>query len=113
MGKAAELIVAKPGMSRTKSLTIFAVQGFIYHWTSSLQATLDPLLEGYRIGLDIGDNECAGLCCEFKELLYLCRCIRPILIMLVALKWGCVLPISFILGALYVTPQWLIPSHCM
>ena len=64
MGKAAELIVAKPGMSRTKSRTIFKVHGFIYHWTSSLQATLDPLLEGYRIGLEIGDNQCAGWCCE-------------------------------------------------
>ena len=64
MGKAAELIAAKPGMLQKQCRTIFAVHGFIYHWTSSLQATLNPLLQGYRIGLDIGDDECAGWCCE-------------------------------------------------
>ena len=66
MAKAAELIVAKPGMSRAKSHFIYKVHGFVYHWTSSLRATLDPLLEGYRIGLDMGDDDCAGWCCEWK-----------------------------------------------
>ena len=61
MAKAAELIFAKPGMTRMKSRNTFGIQGFICHWTLPIRETLAPLIEGYRIGIEKGDAESAKL----------------------------------------------------
>ena len=50
MGKAAELIVEKPGMKMKKSRVAFHVQGLNYHNTAPLQGTLRPMLEGNQAG---------------------------------------------------------------
>ena len=50
MGKAAELILEKPGMKMMKSRVAFHVHGINYHYTSPLQGTLRPMLEGYQAG---------------------------------------------------------------
>lgn len=60
MAKTVELILAQPGMHRMKSRSIMLSQAFIYHWSSPLQGTLSPLLEGYQFGLQAGDIESAG-----------------------------------------------------
>jgi len=62
MAKAAELIMSKPEMKRCKSRTIFVCEGLINHWSKPLRETLDPLLEGYRVGLESGDGQSAGIC---------------------------------------------------
>ena len=62
MAKAAELILAKPGMRSSTSLTISMVQSFCYHWTAPVQDTIAPLLKGFQVGLEIGDTECACSC---------------------------------------------------
>jgi len=62
MAKAAELIMSKPEMKRCKSRSIFVCEGLINHWSKSLRETLDPLLEGYRVGLESGDGQSAGIC---------------------------------------------------
>ncbi|EJK71876.1 hypothetical protein THAOC_06644 [Thalassiosira oceanica] len=61
MARAAELILEKPGMNRIKSRTIFVCEGLIRHWTEPLRSTLDPLLRGYKIGLECGDGQSAGI----------------------------------------------------
>jgi len=62
MAKAAELILAKPGMRRINSKTIFTVESFCYHWTAPLQDTIAPLLKGFQEGLEIGDTDSACSC---------------------------------------------------
>jgi predicted ATPase len=62
MAKAAELILEKPGMRSSASNAIFLTQNFCYHWISPLQDTIAPLLKGYQVGLEIGDNEKACYC---------------------------------------------------
>eukprot|EP00985_Skeletonema_marinoi_P020607 scaffold12312_cov106-Skeletonema_marinoi.AAC.1 len=62
MAKAAELILERPGMRSSTSNTIFVTQSFCYHWTSPLQDTIEPLLKGYQVGLEIGDTDRACSC---------------------------------------------------
>eukprot|EP00984_Skeletonema_dohrnii_P012657 scaffold5163_cov81-Skeletonema_dohrnii-CCMP3373.AAC.1 len=77
MAKAAELILEKPGMRSRAAHNIFVTQSFCYHWTSPLQDTIAPLLEGYQVGLEIGDTDSAcwslitrsyHLCCVGRAL---------------------------------------------
>eukprot|EP00577_Skeletonema_sp_RCC1716_P014333 CAMPEP_0113417576 /NCGR_PEP_ID=MMETSP0013_2-20120614/25725_1 /TAXON_ID=2843 ORGANISM="Skeletonema costatum, Strain 1716" /NCGR_SAMPLE_ID=MMETSP0013_2 /ASSEMBLY_ACC=CAM_ASM_000158 /LENGTH=464 /DNA_ID=CAMNT_0000304711 /DNA_START=1 /DNA_END=1392 /DNA_ORIENTATION=- /assembly_acc=CAM_ASM_000158 len=67
MAKAAELILEKPGMRSRATYTIFITQCFCYHWTSPLHDTIEPLLEGYQIGVEIGDNGRACNCLLFRK----------------------------------------------
>eukprot|EP00985_Skeletonema_marinoi_P013694 scaffold6844_cov75-Skeletonema_marinoi.AAC.3 len=62
MARAAELILEKPGMRSSATYTKFLTQSFCYHWTSPLQDTIEPLLEGYQAGIEIGDNDRACYC---------------------------------------------------
>ncbi len=62
MAKAAELIEEKPGIRRNADHTIFVTQHLCYHWVSPLQDTIAPLLKGYQIGLETGENEGASWC---------------------------------------------------
>eukprot|EP00984_Skeletonema_dohrnii_P003657 scaffold1255_cov225-Skeletonema_dohrnii-CCMP3373.AAC.2 len=71
MAKAAELILEKPGMRSSAIRTVFITQSFCYHWTSPLQDTIAPLLEGYQIGLEIGDTSSACWCLVCR-IHYLC-----------------------------------------
>jgi len=67
MAKAAELILAKPGMRSSTSMTIFITQSFCYHWTAPLHDTIAPLLKGFQEGLEIGDTESACDCVFFRS----------------------------------------------
>eukprot|EP00985_Skeletonema_marinoi_P033211 scaffold40730_cov139-Skeletonema_marinoi.AAC.1 len=49
-------------MRSSTSNTIFVTQTFCYHWTSPLQDTIEPLLKGYQVGLEIGDTVKACYC---------------------------------------------------
>ncbi len=64
MAKAAELIIEMRGklFQSGAVYTLFRTQGLCYHWTSPLQDTLAPLLKGYQVGLETGDNERAIWC---------------------------------------------------
>ncbi len=64
MAKAAELIIEMRGklFQRGAVYTLFRTQGLCYHWTSPLQDTISPLLKGYQVGLETGDNERAIWC---------------------------------------------------
>ena len=62
MAKAAELILEKTGMRSSAANTVYLTQTFCYHWVSPLQETIAPLLNGYQIGLETGENERAGFC---------------------------------------------------
>ena len=59
LAKAAELILKLPGMRRITSNAIFISQTYCYHWTSPLQDTISPLLNGCEEGLATGDIESA------------------------------------------------------
>ena len=60
MGRAAELLLERKGMRDMISRIRFVNQGMIQHWTTPLKRTLQPLLDGYIIGLETGDTESAG-----------------------------------------------------
>jgi len=60
IAKAVGLILKKPNMKHKKSRGIFG-QEIIKLWGSPLQASLQPLLEGYQMGLKVGDMEAAGI----------------------------------------------------
>ena len=62
MARVAELILAKPGMNKMASRSIFVMEGLIKHWTTPLKGTLEPLLKGYQVGMDYGEGQSAGIC---------------------------------------------------
>ena len=62
LGRAAELISAKPECARMKSRITVGVQGFINPSTSLLKDTIDPLLKGFEIGMKLRDYQSASLC---------------------------------------------------
>ena len=64
MAMAVDLILAKPGMRRVESRSIFICQVLVYHWSTPLHKTLAPLMEGYNVGLETGDIESAGYNCR-------------------------------------------------
>ncbi len=67
MVKAAELILEKADTRSSVAHTVFTTQTFCYHWTSPLQDTIAPLLKGYQIGLETGENEKAGYCLNTRS----------------------------------------------
>jgi len=56
-----------PGMRETIARTLMIVHSCVYHWVHPIQQSIQPLLEGYRIGLENGDIEGAmlSLHCHF------------------------------------------------
>jgi len=64
MAKAAELILAKSGTrsSVAHTNTIFLTHTYCHHWISPIQDSIAPLLEGYQVGLEIGDTDRACFC---------------------------------------------------
>jgi len=58
IANAVELMLEKPGMKHKKSRGIFGLI-VIKTWGSPLQASLRPHLEGYQLGLEVGDVESA------------------------------------------------------
>ena len=52
MGRACEMLLERPGMKEKVSRTRYPSEGMINHWTSPLKRTLQPMLEGYIIGLE-------------------------------------------------------------
>mmetsp|Transcript_35089 Transcript_35089/g.59569 ORF Transcript_35089/g.59569 Transcript_35089/m.59569 type:complete len:329 (+) Transcript_35089:112-1098(+) len=75
MARAVDLILERPGMERMKSRSCLLTQGTIIPWTSPLQGTLAPMLEGYQVGLKTGDTESAGynLVVRARHLFYVGR----------------------------------------
>ena len=67
IANAVELMLEKPGMKHKKSRGIFGMI-VIKTWGSPLQASLRPHLEGYQLGLEVGDVESA--CCHRECIIY-------------------------------------------
>ena len=55
MAKAVELLLENPLNRRMASRAVFIPQSLIMHWTSPIQLTLAPLLNGYQSGFEIGE----------------------------------------------------------
>ena len=55
------LDLARRLQSPDESSAIYMFNNFVRHWKESLRETTDPFLEGYRLGLEVGDLEFAGL----------------------------------------------------
>ena len=55
-----------------KSWVSFLREGMVFHWSSPLQGTFTPLLEGYQSGMESGDTEsaCLNLSTRAKYLLF-------------------------------------------
>jgi len=62
MAKAAELILAKSGTRSSVAHTLFLTHTYCHHWISPIQDSIAPLLEGYQVGLEIGDTDRACFC---------------------------------------------------
>ena len=59
VAKVAELLLEKKNTKEMKSKVHYILEGFVNHWTCPLQGTLQPLLQGYKLGLETGDTESA------------------------------------------------------
>lgn len=68
MATAVELIFKRHGMHRMHARAKFIAEGFIYHHTAPIQASLSPLLAGYQTGLEIGDVSSASMCLMFRSI---------------------------------------------
>ncbi|MCP4136285.1 MAG: AAA family ATPase [bacterium] len=64
-GNLALALLEKNNAEEYKAQVYFAVYGFIYHWKKPVKETLDPLLEGYRAGVETGNLEFATYCSSF------------------------------------------------
>jgi predicted ATPase/class 3 adenylate cyclase len=61
-GKLALQLLDKYPSDKIKAKTILVFNDLIRHWKEHLNTTLQPLLDGYIIGLETGDLEFASLC---------------------------------------------------
>lgn len=61
-GQLALQLLEKYQSEKIKAKTILVFNDLIRHWQEHLNTTLQPLLEGYTIGLETGDLEFACLC---------------------------------------------------
>ena len=61
-GKLALELLEKYQNDKIKAKTILVFNNLIRHWQEHLSKTIQPLLEGYTIGLQTGDLEFASLC---------------------------------------------------
>jgi len=76
MSKAAELLlINKPDRRRMKSRVTFHVEGFVYWWTRPIHESLQPLLQGYQVGIETGDigSACYNLLFRTPLLWYAAR----------------------------------------
>ncbi|MBP7280370.1 MAG: AAA family ATPase [Leptospiraceae bacterium] len=62
-GKLGMSLLGKVPSAEFKGKTITVYNGFVHFWKESLRSTLDSLLEGYKISLETGDLEYAGIGC--------------------------------------------------
>ena len=67
-GKLGFALIEKDGTRFQLARTIFAYNVILYHWKFPLIDTIEPLLEGYRIGLETGDLDYAALCLHTSDL---------------------------------------------
>ena len=61
-GKLALRLLERVNAKDVKTRTMQVVHSFISHWQEPVSATLQPLLEAYQNGLEIGDLEYAAYC---------------------------------------------------
>ncbi len=64
-GQLALRLLNSSGAKELRAKTIHMVNAFTLHWKNHLRNTLRPLLDGYHVGLETGDNEYAGYCAFF------------------------------------------------
>ena len=61
-GQLALRLLSQPYTHALKARTLLIVNDFIIHWKEHGRELLQPLLEGYQIGLETGDLESAAYC---------------------------------------------------
>ena len=61
-GQLALKLLSQPHTHALKARTLLIVNDFIIHWKEHTRELLQPLLEGYQIGLETGDLESAAYC---------------------------------------------------
>lgn len=61
-GQLALNLLSQPHNHALKARTLLIVNDFIIHWKEHARELLQPLLEGYQIGLETGDLESAAYC---------------------------------------------------
>jgi PAS domain S-box-containing protein len=61
-GQLALRLLSQPHTHSIKARTLLIVNDFIIHWKEHARELLQPLLEGYQVGLEIGDLESAAYC---------------------------------------------------
>ncbi|WP_459195234.1 PAS domain S-box protein [Nostoc sp. FACHB-892] len=61
-GQLALNLLSQPHTHALKARTLVIVNNFIIHWKKHTREVLQPLLEGYQIGLETGDLESAAYC---------------------------------------------------
>ncbi len=66
-GKLAErrLELDMPASKAFRPQATYYINGFIRHWKEHIETTLQPFLEAYRNGLDVGDHESASTAAYF------------------------------------------------
>ena len=63
-GKLALQIIDKFNGKKVHAKTIARFNAGVGYWQKSLRETLSPLVQGYQIGLEVGDLESAAICAE-------------------------------------------------
>lgn len=59
------------GVREQESRTIFVYNALVRHWKYPMKDSIEPLLEGYRIGMETGDLGFATFCLIFTEVHYI------------------------------------------
>lgn len=61
-GQLAYRLLERLNAKELKAKIINMIEAFVSHWKVHSRETLDPLLDGYQSGLEVGDFEFAGYC---------------------------------------------------
>ncbi len=58
-------LLEKTNAPEHRAKTLFAFNGFVRHWKEHVRDSLEPLMEGYQSGLEVGDFNFSALCVSF------------------------------------------------
>lgn len=64
-------LLEKLGAREQECRTIFVYNALVRHWKYPMKDSIEPLLEGYRIGMETGDLGFATFCLIFTEVHYI------------------------------------------
>lgn len=72
MGTVADKLSQRPEFYNVRARISMTINGYCFHWTCSVRTLLKPLLDGYEVGMTLGDLENTFFCAYIYMKMSIC-----------------------------------------